>query len=268
MKTLGIILARGGSKGVPGKNIAPVAGRPCLAWTIDAARESRALRRTVVSSDDARILCLAEGLGVEALRRDPSLATDNARVDDAARDALRQAEERHGERYDAAVILYANVPVRPAGLIDRAVALLRGAGCDSVQSFARVGKHHPWWMARLDGDARLVPWTGDTLFHGVFRRQELPPAHVPDGGVMAVTRRALVDGVPGVAQGPHAFLGVDRRAVVTSEGDVVDIDTPLDLRIASAVLEERRERAMSAARTPHARPGPRPAATRTKGRAA
>jgi CMP-N,N'-diacetyllegionaminic acid synthase len=260
MRTLGIILARAGSKGVPGKNIAPLAGRACIAWTMDAARESRALSHTVVSSDDARVLCLAEGQGVLALRRDPSLATDSARVDDAARDALLQTEQRLSTSFDAAVILYANVPVRPAGLIDRAAALLRASGCDSVQSYAPVGKHHPWWMVRIEESARIGPWEGDTLFHGVYRRQELPPAYIPDGGVMAVTRRSLMQGIPGAPYGPHAFLGLDRRAVLTAEGDVVDIDSPLDLRIAAAVLDERRELALQTLREP--------AQARPRGRAA
>jgi N-acylneuraminate cytidylyltransferase len=150
-----------------------------------------------------------------------------------------QTLERTGTRFDASspiVILYANVPVRPRDLIDRAVALLNSSGCDSVQSYQPVGKHHPWWTARLDGGGRVGPWEGDVLNHGVFRRQDLPPAFIPDGGIIALTKRALFCEIPGVAPGPHAFFGHDRRGVINPEGSVVDIDAPTDLLVADAIL--------------------------------
>lgn len=231
---LALILARAGSKGVPGKNTAPLAGKPCIAWTIQAARDATSVVRTVVSSDDPAVIAVARALEVEALDRPAHLATDTATIDDAARDAVWRLGH-----VGPIAILYANVPVRPPGLLDRAAAMLAETRCDSVQSFTTVGKYHPWWMVRVAPDGRLTPWEGDTLFHGVFRRQELPPACVPDGAVTIVTRRALFHEVPGVPQGPHAFLGADRRAVLTPEGSVVDIDSPRDLAVAQAALTAR-----------------------------
>ena len=80
------------------------------------------------------------------------------------------------------------------------------------------------------------------LNHGVFRRQDLPPAYIPDGGAIAVTRGALMLEVPGVAAGPHAFFGLDRRGVVTGEGEVIDIDHEADVVRAELALRERRAR--------------------------
>jgi CMP-N-acetylneuraminic acid synthetase len=77
------------------------------------------------------------------------------------------------------------------------------------------------------------------LNHGVYRRQDLPPVYVPDGGVLVVTRRALFGGVAGAAPGPHAFLGADRRGVLNKEGDVVDIDSRIDVMVAEAMLLAR-----------------------------
>jgi CMP-N,N'-diacetyllegionaminic acid synthase len=244
MAALAVILARGGSKGVPGKNIAPVAGRPCIAWTIAAAREARGVSRVVVSTDGLRIAAIARELGAEVVMRPADLASDTARVDDAARHALREIEKTDARAGAAAfsgpiVILYANVPVRPAGLIDRALTMLATSGCDSVQSYAPVGKYHPWWMTRVDADGTVRPWEGDVLNHGVFRRQDLPPALVPDGGVIALTRAALMGEVAGVEPGPHAFFGRDRRGVVNPEGSVIDIDSPLDLLVADAALRQQ-----------------------------
>lgn len=236
MKPLGLILARAGSKGAPGKNRAPLADRPCVMWTIDDARASR-LERIAVSTDDTEIQRLAISAGIDVIARPANLATDVARVDDAARHAVRSLND---ESLDPIVILYANAPVRPEGLIDRALAMFESSGADSVQSYAPVGKHHPWWIARVDAShGAVVPWEGDVLNHGVYRRQDLPPAHVPDGGVLVVSRRALFLEIPGAGDGPHAFFGVNRRGVINEEGAVVDIDSPIDLIVADTVLRQR-----------------------------
>ncbi len=231
-----IILARAGSKGVPGKNVALVAGRPCIAWSIEHALGTAGVGRVVVSSDDARALEVARGMGVETIERPEALAHDRARIDDAARHAatvLGLSEEGH------VAILYANVPVRPADLTGRALGLLVESGCDSVQSYERCGKHHPWWTARVEPDGRVRPWEGEVLNHGVFRRQDLPPAFVPDGGTMALRVAALMLRVAGSGEGPHAFFGRDRRGIESPEGSVVDIDTRVDLLVADAILRER-----------------------------
>jgi CMP-N-acetylneuraminic acid synthetase len=227
-----IILARAGSRGVPGKNGAIVAGRPCVCWTIEAAQRSGAVARIALSTDDASLQELGVALGIDVVARPADLATDGARVDDAARHAcaaLALADDA------IVVILYANVPVRPDGLIDRCVRTCIETGADSVQSYAPVGKHHPWWTCRLDDAARATPWEGDTLNHGVFRRQDLPPAFIPDGGCLVVRWSSLRDPLPG----PHGFLGADRRGVRTAEGEVIDIDSPIDLIVADAILTER-----------------------------
>lgn len=247
---IAIILARAGSKGVPGKNAALVGGRPCIDWTIDAASGSRTLRQTLVSTDCPVVRGRALERGLRVVDRPADLAGDVATVDAAARHAVLALEE------DAAgaplapgtpiVILYANVPLRPERLIDDAVELLIRSGADSVQSYAPVGKHHPWWTCVVEpGDGSVRPFDGhpgDPLFHNTFRRQSLPPAHVPDGGVTVVTRRALMLELPDAPTGPHAFLGppAARRGILTPEGAVVDIDSPVDLIVADVMLRAQR----------------------------
>ncbi len=228
-----IILARAGSKGVPGKNSAPVAGRPCAGWTIEHAKSAQTVTRTAMSTDDAQLQELGVALGIDVVARPADLANDSARVDDAARHAATAL----GIAGDAlVVILYANVPVRPADLIDRCVAACIETGADSVQSYAPVGKHHPYWTCRLAEDsAQVTPWEGDTLNNGVHRRQDLPEAFIPDGGCLVVTMASLMNPLPG----PHGFFGSDRRGVRTNEGEVIDIDSPIDLIVADAILCER-----------------------------
>jgi CMP-N-acetylneuraminic acid synthetase len=130
------------------------------------------------------------------------------------------------------VILYANVPIRPAGLIDRAIATLRSTGADSVQSYERPGKYHPFWMVRLGAQGEVSAWQENT----VYRRQDLPPAFMPDGGVIAVTRQSLFTVVEGQ---PHAFLGRDRRGIENPQGSVIDVDHRVDLLVADAMLADR-----------------------------
>jgi CMP-N,N'-diacetyllegionaminic acid synthase len=233
MRAVAIILARSGSKGVPNKNVRPIAGRPCICWTIDAALQSERIERVVVSTDGDEIAHVAKAAGAAVIRRPAELATDRASVDDAARHAVRQLETSP----EHVALLYANVPVRPAGLIDHALHTLDATGCDSVQSYTPVGKYHPWWTAVVDEDSGSVrSWEGGVLNHGVFRRQDLPPAHIPDGGVIALTRQALMLEIPDATPGPHAFFGADRRGVVTGEGQVVDIDSEVDLLVAESIL--------------------------------
>lgn len=231
---ISIVLARGGSKGLPGKNHAPVAGSPCVLWTLKAARSSCTIDQIVVSTDDPEVAAIARGFGCMVVERPADLAHDTATVDDAARHAYKAV----GSPEVPIVILYANVPVRPDALIDDAVNMLVDTRCDSVQSYSAVGKHHPWWTVRVDESGDVSAWEGDVLYHNCFRRQDLPPAHVPDGGVMALSADALMCKV-GARQGPHCFLGNDRRGIITSEGDVIDIDSRIDQIVADTILKER-----------------------------
>jgi CMP-N,N'-diacetyllegionaminic acid synthase len=217
MQAVAIILARAGSKGVPGKNIVPVAGRPCIAWTIEHAQRSARVGLVAVSSDDPRALDVARSMGARAVERPAALAHDTARVDDASRHAadvlgIPPADPR------PIVMLYANVPVRPGHLTDAAVDLLGRTRADSVQSYVRVGKFHPWWTARLGEGGRVV---------------------------VALTARALFEQT-GAPPGPHAFFGLERRGIESASvalpgeyASVIDIDEPTDLLVASAVLGAR-----------------------------
>ncbi len=238
---IAIVLARAGSKGLAGKNWAEVGRKPCVAWSIEDALRARTVGTVAVSTDAPEVARIAGVMSVGVVDRPTELAGDAATVDDAARHAImRIAPDAHEDT--PTVILYANVPVRPAGLIDRAVELLGSTRCDSVQSYAPVGKHHPWWTARVGvGDGVVRAWEGDVLNHGVHRRQNLPAAFIPDGGVLCVTKRSLELRIEGVEPGPHAFFGRDRRGVLTGEGEVVDIDSRVDLLVADALLSERED---------------------------
>lgn len=226
---LGVILARAGSKGLPNKNSMKIAGKPMLAWTIEHALASKQINRVLVTTDGEALAQIASKYDVEVVQRPAELASDTATVDSAARHAVNQVVDTH----EYLCLLYGNVPVRPDDLSDRAIEMLTATGADSVQSVCPVGKNHPYWMKTVDPETGKLGMLQDNQ---VYRRQELPPVYMLDGGVIALKRSSLFSLIEGQ---PHAFLGRDRRAVVTEPGDVVDIDTKEDFKSAEAILEDR-----------------------------
>lgn len=227
-EVLAVVIGRAGSKGLANKNALPLAGRPMICHAIGHALAARTVDRTIVSTDGPAIAEAARSMGVEVVGRPAELASDTATVDSA----VRQAVEACGSQAEIVVILYGNVPVRPEGLVDRAVETLRSTGADSVQSYERPGKYHPYWMVTLGEQGEVEPWQANC----VYRRQDLPPCHMPDGGVIAVRRASLFTVVESQ---PHAFLGQDRRGIENPHGSVVDVDTRIDLLVAEAILSDR-----------------------------
>ena len=230
---LAIVIGRSGSKGLPGKNHLLLAGRPMVVHSIHHALAARTVGRVVVSTDGAMIAEAARSVAdprVSVIDRPAALATDNSTVSEVLRHARRQA----GGDEAIIVVLYANVPVRPDDLIDRAVVTLLATGADSVQSYAPVGKHHPAWMVTIGPNGSVKP----NVSQAPDRRQDLPPLHLPDGGVIALTSAAVT--APGQKH-PHDFLGTDRRGIVTAPGTVIDVDEPVDMATAEATLRARME---------------------------
>ena len=224
---LAVVIGRAGSKGIPGKNTLLVAGRPMIHYSIEHAKQAKCVTRVVVSTDGDKIAAAAESMDVEVVRRPPELANDTATVSAA----VRHAVEALGTTEPIIVVLYANVPVRPANLIDDAVDLLTQTGADSVQSYSDVGKHHPYWMSTLDEDQRVKPF----IENQVDRRQDLPKLLSLDGGVIAVKAACVLNSDD---INPHAFLGTDRRGIETPPGSVIDVDDAIDLAVAEAVLTQ------------------------------
>lgn len=174
---LAVITARGGSRGLPRKNVLPFRGRPLIGWTIAAAQASRWIDRLVLSSDDPEIIALAEGMGCAApFRRAPELSGDAATSIDAVLDALDRVPG-----YDVVVLLQPTSPLRATADIDGAIERMSAAGAASCVS-VREASSHPWLVFGQDPDGRLEPFTpapqGASL-----RRQDLPPAWVLNGAV-------------------------------------------------------------------------------------
>ena len=232
MNVLGIIPARGGSRGVPRKCVRDLLGKPVIAYTITAAMEAKRIDRVVVTTDDRKAKEIAETYNIITVDRPAELAADTARIDDAMRHCCKELEQKNNYKPDVIVLLYGNVPVRAEGIIDKTIERLIKTNADSVQTFAPVGKFHPYWLYQLDND-RATKY----IDNQVFQRQDLPQLYTIDGAVGAVKYEALM-----AAQGsddPHAFWGTDRRGLIQESYETVDIDNLRDLYLAEAVLREQ-----------------------------
>lgn len=234
MNTLGVILARAGSQGLANKHLLPLLDRSVIGHTFNHVRESKLLTKIVVSTDCPQVRMLAKAEGFETIERPRELATSEASVQAVVLHAMFTTESRWGQCADALAVIYGNVPVRPPGVFDQAIEMLRTTKCDSVRSFCPVGKWHPAWMSKLDGDRVEALRPGS-----IHRRQDLETLYLHDGAVVAVSRTSMLRGEVH-PEDPHAFFGTDRRGFVTGVGQTIEIDERRDLYWAEAVLREQR----------------------------
>jgi CMP-N-acetylneuraminic acid synthetase len=188
---LAVTLARGGSKGVPRKNIRTLAGLPLIAYTIREALRSKLITRYVVSTDDAEIADVARAHGAEVpFLRPPELSTDTASSKDCLKHAVEFMERRDGCRYDFVIELMCTHAFKTAEDIDAALEKLVSTGADSVIGMARLYDHHPARIKRIEDD-RIVDFCVPEVLDS--RRQDLtPPAYIRNGSIYAMKRDVLM----------------------------------------------------------------------------
>ena len=199
MKVLGVITARGGSKGIPGKNLKLLAGKPLLAYTIDTARRSGALDRVILSTEDEAIATAGRDLGCDVpFIRPLDLAHDDTPHLPVIQHATRWMQERINYQPDAVMILQPTSPLRTGDDIAAAVDLLERSGADSVLSVNEVPVHaHPMRTLRLDAAGNAVLFvSGEPVRTRINRRQDLPQAWVMNGAIYACRTRVLFAAEP------------------------------------------------------------------------
>ena len=227
LRVLGLVLARGGSKGIPRKNICLVGGKPLLTYTAEAALAARRLTRTIVSTDDQEIAEVARRSGLDVPFMRPS---ELARDDTPSLPVVQHAVgwlEAQGERFDAICQLQPTTPFRPAAEIDRCIELFEQAGADCAMTVARVpDEYNPHWVYFRQANGTLHLSSGEGV--PIPRRQLLPPAYHRDGSVYVTRRDAIM--IEGSLYGSRV-VGL----FVESEGRV-NIDVVKDLERAEALL--------------------------------
>ncbi len=226
MKVVAVILARGGSRRLPGKNIHLLCGKPLIAYTIEAARGAATLARTIVSTDDAAIADCAAAHGAEVPFRRPAELSGDDSPSVAALAHAADWLDRDGAGADAIVLLQPTSPLRRSRHIDAAVELFRSSGADTVTAVVPAPVH-PYWCWTPDG-ADIRPFF--SAAHMATLRAELPPALVETGAVYVVRRSLLATG---------SLYGERVAGYLMDAEDAIDIDTLDDLEYAELVLRRR-----------------------------
>jgi CMP-N,N'-diacetyllegionaminic acid synthase len=221
------VVARGGSKSIPRKNLARLAGRPLIAWTIEAALRCRAVDRVVVSTDDDEIAAVARAQGAEApFLRPPDLAQDDTPTMPVVIHALRWLEVEQGYLPDVVLLLQPTSPLRTADDITSAMALAHERSADSVVSVS-TALSHPYLAKRITTDGRLE----DFMAHPkVERRQDLEPAYSLNGAIYLARRAHLLE--------TQTFYGPKTYAYVMPPERSLDVDTPWDLHVCDLILRD------------------------------
>jgi len=222
MSTFALIPARGGSKGIPRKNIKTIAGKPLIVWTIEAALRSSMLDAVVVSTEDEEIADVARQAGaLVPFMRPAALAADATPGLDPVLHALDQLPQ-----FDAVLLLQPTSPMRTTDDIDGCLRLAAERGVPSVVSVTEPDAH-PYWTYRVDGDLRMMRLIDSAA---VTRRQDLPLVGALNGALYFAAADWL--------RNNRSLLGPETLAYMMTRERSIDIDTPLDWKIAELLLKE------------------------------
>lgn len=220
MKTLAIIPARGGSKGLPGKNIRMLAGKPLIAWTIEAALASPSIHRTIVSTDDPEIAAVAKSHGAEVpFMRPAHLATDTATSMDVVLHALQECLG-----YTHVVLLQPTSPLRTTQHIEAAFQLMTSRAATSCIAITKA-EESPYWMFTKDAQDTIQKLINQPA---ATRRQDLPDAYLPNGAIYISSTDLLVV--------EKSFISVGAVGYEMDASSFVDIDTADDFDTATKLV--------------------------------
>jgi len=222
---LAIILARGGSKRLPRKNILSLNGKPLIAYSIEAGLRSKYIDKVIVSSDDKEILDISKEFGADIIKRPDILADDTATSFDALKHTIENVEE-----YDYTILLQPTSPLRDENDIDSAIELLEIKGADCVVGVCEM-EHSPLWSNTLAEDRSMQGFLRDEILNR--RSQDLEKYYRINGAIyICKTNRLLEEGSFFLKDNIYAFI-MDRE-------DSIDIDEKIDFDIASILLKEKR----------------------------
>ena len=221
---LAIIPARGGSKGLPRKNILPIAGKPLIAWSIEAAKKSQYIDRCIISTDSKEIAETAIKYGGDVpFMRPNELATDEAKSDDV----IKHAIESLSENYEIVILLQPTSPLRTTEDIDCALEYMRIKKATALVSIVKSEKP-PEWTIRIDEDFKILD-SVEELKMGK-RRQDYPDSYNLNGAIYISDSPQYLS--------TNSFFGKQTVAFIMSKEHSVDIDNSVDLQLADILLEK------------------------------
>ncbi len=232
LRLLAVIPARGGSKGIPRKNVKEFLGRPLLAWTVDVAKASKVFERVIVSTDDQDIAAIGRACGAEVpFLRPGYLAEDTAPTAPVIHHAVDWLHRKEQWLPDFVMVLEPTSPSRRIFHLQAAARLLRDSGADSLASVSTLPHHyHPAKALRLHSDGGLTGVDGTPVREMRYRRQDLPDLYAFNGLIFAAKTSLLFES-------PPALWGKRVIGYVTAPQYSIDIDMPEDWVTAEARME-------------------------------
>lgn len=235
MKILGVITARGGSKSIPRKNIKDLVGKPLIAWTIEAAKQSGVFNRVILSTDSEEIVAVGKQWGVEVpFMRPAELAQDTTPHLPVMQHAVTWLKDHESYEPDYVAILQPTAPLRQAFHLREAVELLTKTGADSVVSMAEIPGHFsPYWAVKVNeqGLGTLLI-SGEPIRKRIARRQSLPKAYTNSGAIYIFRAALLFDPTE-----PN-FYGDKVAAYIMEDKYNVNIDDSEDWELAEAAMQK------------------------------
>jgi len=225
---LGLIPARGGSKGLPRKNIKPVSGKPLIAWTIEQALASKFLDRVVVSTDDKEIAEVSKKYGAEVpFMRPKELATDKSKGIDVVLHTIDWLKENDNRKQcDLLMLLQPTSPLRKSEDIDKAIELLFLKEAKAIVSVCEVG-HHPLWANTLPEDGCMKDFIRQEIINK--NRQELPVFYRLNGAIYLAYCNYVKQ--------CRSFIGKDTFAYIMPRERSIDIDGKIDFKLAEILIK-------------------------------
>jgi len=229
-KILCVLQVRGGSKGVPKKNIREVNGKPLMNWTIESAKKSGVFESIWISSDSDEILEVGRKAEVNTIRRPEELSGDEVLSVDSLYWAVEQIEELKQNKYDYVVELPVVCPLRNETHIKEAVEKLITTGADSVISVTQMTDKHPVRMKRITDDDLIEDFCSEYPEGDAGRRQDLEPCYIRNGGIYSMKRNTLMN--------EKTRHGKISRPYVMEDKYSVNIDNEMDLKLAEVMLND------------------------------
>ena len=229
MEVLAIIPARGGSKGIPNKNIKDLNGKPLIYYSIEAGQKSKYVTRTVLSTESPKIKEVAESFGCEVVDRPMELAQDETHTIPVLIQVLDYLKDKENYNPDVVILLQPTCPLRDAKQIDEAFELFQKSDCDPCCAVRSMGITHAKWYKNLKDEMKCIydyrnrPRRQDTHLH--------MPLYCETGSIYIVTTEAM--------RKCYDFIG-DKPVVYIQPS--IDIDTPDDFEAIAKILKEREDK--------------------------
>jgi N-acylneuraminate cytidylyltransferase/CMP-N,N'-diacetyllegionaminic acid synthase len=229
MKILAIIPARGGSKGIPRKNIRPLCGKPLIAWTIEQAIQSKLLNRVIISTEDEEIAQISRQYGAEVpFLRPAELAMDDTTSVDTLIHAVQWLENEEQYHPNYIMLLQPTSPLRIREDIEAVVKLAQEKQADTVVTVCPV-RDHPYWTKKLTDNQQLADFL--SLENISLRRQDLPPVYALNGAIYLAKRDVFLSKKSFYTDQTYGYIMPIERSI--------DIDTEWDLYLADLILRDK-----------------------------